>query len=195
MLAGLLPALMLQACDRRVSPAPDGSAAGSPTGSGTSAPGDMVPAAAPPPGITDGLGIDEGNRDPAPTPLAPGAEKGVEGARNELLAFARAIELRKFAQARAMLSPADRNTWSNAEFARIFVDLGKITVAVPDGTMEGAAGSSYFTAPVTITAIDKHGRPVRIEDEAVLRRVIDVDGATLAQLRWRFATLTLDWKH
>ena len=77
----------------------------------------------------------------------------------------------------------------------MFADLGKITVAVPTGTMEGAAGSSYYTAPVTITATDKDGRPVRIEGEAVLRRVNDVPGATAAQLRWHFERLTLNWTY
>ena len=37
-------------------------------------------------------------------------------------------------------------------FAAMFADLRQITVAVPTGTMEGAAGSSYYSAPVTIKA-------------------------------------------
>ena len=61
--------------------------------------------------------------------------------------------------------------------------------------MEGAAGSSYYTAPVTVTSSDKDGRPVRIEGEAVLRRVNDVPGATPAQLRWHMDKVTLDWTH
>lgn len=139
---------------------------------------------------------------PAPTPsptatptLTPEAERGVKGARNVLLAFARAIELRRFREAWAMLSEADRGKWPEPEFARMFVNLGKITVAVPNGTMEGAAGSSYYEASVTITANDKDGRPVRIEGKAVLRRVNDVDGASPEQLRWHFESLSLDWTH
>lgn len=57
------------------------------------------------------------------------------------------------------------------------------------------AGSVYYTAPVAISGSDSDGRPVRIEGEAVLRRVNDVDGATPAQLRWHFDTLNLDWTH
>lgn len=135
--------------------------------------------------------------DPALTPprLTPEDERGVKGARNVLLSFARAIELGEYGQAWALLSPGDREKWGKAEFAGLFADLGETTVAIPDGTMEGACGSSYYTSPVTITASGKAGRPVRIQGEAVLRRVNDVDGATPAQLRWHFDRLTLDLTH
>ena len=126
--------------------------------------------------------------------LTPEAERGETGARDILLDFARAIELRRFDQAWALLSPTDRRKWSRSEFRTMFADLRTPTVAVPTGTLEGAAGSSYYTAPVTITANDGDGRPVRIEGEAVLRRV-NVDGATSAQRRWRFESLKLDWTH
>ena len=134
---------------------------------------------------------------PGMTPpiLTQQAKRGVEGARNVLLSFARAIEQQRFNQARSMLSPADQQKWSKAEFAANFAGLEDITVALPTGTTDGAAGSIYYTAPVTITATDKDGRPIRMEGEAVLRRVNDVDGATPAQLRWHFGTLTLDWTH
>ncbi|UUR07556.1 hypothetical protein [Sphingomonas glaciei] len=133
--------------------------------------------------------------DLSPPPLTDAAERGEKGARNILLSFARAIELKRLDTAYALLSPGDRQRWSRAQFAAIFKDLGKITVAVPTGTTEGAAGSLYYTAPITITSTDKDGRPVRIEGEAVLRRVNDVDSATPAQLRWHFDHLTLDWTH
>lgn len=144
---------------------------------------------------------------PAPTPaavptpqtsaptLTPDAERGETGARDVLLDFARAVELGRFDQARALLSPADRRKWSRPAFRALFADLDRPTVSVPTGVMEGAAGSSYYTAPVTITGTDRAGRPVRIEGEAVLRRVNDVDGATADQRRWHFQSLTLDWAH
>ena len=197
--AGLLPALMLYACDRAVAPPEPGSTvaatetAAEPA-AGTPSDAPSTPSE-PPAGYTDGSGVNEGYPDLSPTPLAPGAEKTEKGARNVLLSFARAIELKEFDQAWAMLSPGDRQKWSKADFTKLFADLGKITVAVPTGTMEGAAGSSYYTAPVTITANDADGRPVRIEGDAVLRRVNDVDGATPAQLRWHFDRVTLDWTH
>lgn len=127
--------------------------------------------------------------------LTPEAERGETGARDVLVDFARAIERKNFDAAWALLSPADQRKWSKAAFAATFADLGEITVAVPTGTMEGAAGSSYYTAPVTITSADKSGRPVRFDGEAVIRRVNDVDGATAAQRRWHFESLKLDWTH
>ncbi len=131
----------------------------------------------------------------APPTLTPEAERGVEGARNVLLTFARAIERREFGQAWSLLSAADKQKWSREEFATLFVDLPRVSVAAPDGTMEGAAGSSFYTAPIAIIGNDREGRPVRIEGEAVLRRVNDVEGATPAQLRWHFERLTLNWTH
>ncbi|QIK96737.1 hypothetical protein G7076_10080 [Sphingomonas sp. HDW15A] len=138
---------------------------------------------------------DTAGPDLAPPNLTPEAERGEKSARNVLLSFARAIELKEFNQAWALLSPADKARWSQVVFAKIFADLGKISVAVPAGTMEGAAGSTYYSAPIIITANDMDGRPVRIEGEAMLRRVNDVPGATPEQLHWHFETLKLDWTH
>ena len=123
------------------------------------------------------------------------AERGETGARNVLLSFARAIELREFDQAWAMLDEADQARWSKSEWRKLFADLGEITVAVPGGTMEGAAGSSYYTSQATITADDENGRPVRYEGPIVLRRVNDVPGASAEQLRWHIDSVKLDWTH
>lgn len=128
-------------------------------------------------------------------PLTAEAERGEKGARNLLIGFARAIELGRYGDAWSMLGDADRKRWSQADFARMFADLPSRSVAVPEGVMEGAAGSLYYTAPVVITGSDRDGRPVRFEGEAVLRRVNDVDGASAEQLRWHFERLTLDWTH
>ena len=138
--------------------------------------------------------------DAAPAPavtsdLTPEAERGMEGARNMLLSFARAIEGKDYGQAWTLLSPGDRQRWSKAGFAAMFAGWREVSVAIADGETEGAAGSLYYTAPVTITGRDRDGRPVRFEGQAVLRRVNDVDGATAAQLRWHFDRLTLDWTH
>ena len=183
-------AIMVAACQQASEQAPQ------PEPANGAAPAEQ-PAALPPPATEPAAAnaVDDGKPDLTPPKLIPEAERGEKGARNLLLSFARAIELKEFSQAWSLLSPADKAKWNKADFAKMFADLGKITVAVPTGTMEGAAGSSYYTAPVAITASDKQGRPVRIEGEAVLRRVNDVPGATEAQLRWHFERLTLDWTH
>ncbi|MBS0482978.1 MAG: hypothetical protein JSR96_12710 [Proteobacteria bacterium] len=64
--------------------------------------------------------------------------------------------------------------------------LGQPDLEIGKGRSEGAAGSSFYTAPVTL--IDG-GR--RIKGEVVLRRVNDVDGATPEQLRWHIESTTL----
>ena len=159
-------------------------------------PGDTAPPPpppSPPDGSADGENDGYPNLDPAP--LTPEAERGETGARNVLLSFARAIELREFDQAWAMLDEADQAKWSKSEWRKLFADLGEITVAVPGGTMEGAAGSSYYTSQATITADDENGRPVRYEGPIVLRRVNDVPGASAEQLRWHIDSVKLDWTH
>lgn len=139
--------------------------------------------------------VDNGAPDLTAPALTLEAERGEKGARNVLLSFGRAIELKEYGQAWAMLSPADRQKWHREAFAAIFADLAKVTVVIPDGIIEGAAGSSYYTVPIAVTGNDEGGRPVRLEGNAVLRRVNDVDGATPAQRRWHFESFTLDATH
>lgn len=186
--AALALALILSGCGQTESPANDQQTADPSTETEPS--GDALPS-------PDGTSTDpataasEPTSDLMPAELTPEAERGEKGARNLLLSFGRAIELGKFDQAWAMLSPADQKKWSKADFAALVADMSKITVSLPDGTIEGAAGSLYYSAPVTITGESKDGHPLRIEGKAVLRRVNDVDGATPKQLRWHFETLTL----
>ena len=157
-------------------------------------PGDPSPPP-PEPLSTDNAVDNDGQPDLTPAPLKPELERTETGARNVLLSFARAIELREFDQAWAMLSDGDKAKWSKADWRKMFADLGEITVAVPGGTMEGAAGSSYYTSQATITAQDKDGRPIRYEGPIVLKRVNDVPGATPEQLRWHIDSVKLDWTH
>lgn len=194
--AALAPALILYACDRAVMPADD--TATSPalqTVDAVGTLGEDLPPSPPPPADGSSDEANDGYPKLTPPALAPEAERGAKGARNILLSFARAIELQEYDQAWAMLGPGDREKWSKAEFARMFAELGKPTVAIPDGEMEGAAGTSYYRAPLIITATGDDGQPVRLKGEAVLRRANDVAGATSAQLRWRFDRLKLDWTH
>ncbi len=130
-----------------------------------------------------------------PPTLTPEAERSETGARSVLLTWTRAIELEEFDQAWDLLPDSAQAKWGRTEFAALFKGLQDITVAAPDGTIEGAAGSSYYTAPLTITANDEDRRPVRYEGEVVLRRVNDVPGASEVQLRWHIEQLSLDWTH
>ncbi|MBX7483977.1 hypothetical protein [Qipengyuania qiaonensis] len=187
---GALAVLVLSACNQS-DPAGDEPTVADLEGQ----PGEIAPPVAPPPpdGSVDGENDGYPNLDPAP--LTPEAERGETGARNVLLSFARAIELREFDQAWGMLDEGDQAKWSKAEWRALFAGLGEITVAVPSGTMEGAAGSSYYTSQATITANDKEGRPVRYEGPVVLRRVNDVPGASAEQLRWHIDSVQFDSTH
>lgn len=157
-----------------------------------------MPAPPPPPPAAGELadnGVNDGSPDLTPPSLSPAAEKTEKGARNIATSFARAIELKEFDQAWAMLDDASKRKWSKTQWAGHFSDLKDTSVVVAPGRMEGAAGSSYYTVPLDITATDTSGRPVRYDGEMILKRVNDVPGATAEQLRWHMNSLSLDWTH
>lgn len=112
--------------------------------------------------------------------LVSETESGETGARDVLLSFARAIELEEFDRAYTMLGDAAPRGMTRAGFADMFDGFGAITVAVPGGRMEGAAGSLYYEVPTTITGSEGQ----RLTGTTILRRVNDVPGATPEQLRW-----------
>lgn len=120
---------------------------------------------------------------PAPI-LAPSASRNPG---EVLIRWAKAVSLRDWASARAYWGDngaASRLT--EQEFAARWDGLKHPDVELGSGEQEGAAGSSFYTAPVTI--IDGQRR---ITGEVVLRRVNDVDGASAEQLRWHIESSTL----
>lgn len=66
-----------------------------------------------------------------------------------------------------------------------------LAVMLGSGQQEGAAGSSYYEAPVTVSGTGANGVPLRLAGTVTLRRVNDVPGATPAQLRWHIVELAL----
>lgn len=91
-----------------------------------------------------------------------------------------AIERRDWAATRALWGHGGADSGVSAPvFAAQWGRLRRPRVTVGRGQQEGAAGSLFYTAPVTI--IDGARR---IAGELTLRRVNDVDGATAEQLRW-----------
>lgn len=174
-----------------------------PAGNGTEVtggvPGDMAQLPTPTPTMVMPVDttdrINDGYPDFTPTPLPPEVERTEKGARNVLLSWARAVEAREFDQAWELMSQGDHAKWSKAEWTRMFIDLAAISMAVPEGRMDGAAGTTYYTSDATITAKEKDGRPVRYTGEVTLTRVNDVPGATPEQLHWKIQSVTLDWDH
>lgn len=64
-------------------------------------------------------------------------------------------------------------------------------VTFGEGQQEGAAGSLYFTAPVTVMLDDANGKRIPIRGTLIASRVNHVDGASAEQLSWRI--VSLDW--
>lgn len=79
-----------------------------------------------------------------------------------------------------------RSGLNGAQFAAQWGTLARPVVVIGQGSQEGAAGSLYYTAPVTIADGAR-----RISGEVVFRRVNDVDGASPEQLRWHIESTTL----
>lgn len=102
-------------------------------------------------------------------------------------AFASAIEARDWKAVRAFWGDhGARSGMDEAAFAAKWSDLMAPQVTIGPGQQEGAAGSLFYTAPVTI--ID--GKRA-IRGNVVIRRVNGVDGATPEQLRWHIESTTL----
>ena len=119
--------------------------------------------------------------------LVPAAEKGVKGARNVLLEWARALERRDFARADAQWGMGADQAGSAAQF----VSFKSLTVALGEGAIEGGAGSLYYEVPVTVTGPGADGTAQKFAGSVTVRRVNDVDGASAEQLRWHLAGLNL----
>jgi membrane-bound inhibitor of C-type lysozyme len=85
---------------------------------------------------------------------------------------------------------AARLTTSGATWDFSAYQVWRAEVGAP-GAPQGAAGSSFVEAPVTVHGRLKAGGPGRASGRVVLRRVNDAPGATPAQLRWRIDRMEL----
>lgn len=124
--------------------------------------------------------------------LTKEAERSETGARSVLIGWARALEDRQWE--RAWCQFADNGGASGQifrEFERDWSAKGRITVAVPTGKMEGAAGSSYYTAPARVSIQSDGGKESILMGNVILRRVNDVPGASEEQLRWHIESARL----
>lgn len=124
--------------------------------------------------------------------LVPEAAKGEKGARHVLLEWGAALERKDFARAYAQYGDEGaKSGMSEREFAFSYAKYATITVAMPTGRLEGAAGSLYYTAPTTISGKLKNGEAYRLEGPVVLRRTHDVPGASAQSLRWHIESADL----
>ena len=139
---------------------------------------------------------------PTPTPSSSptsGASSGDVGARDPEAAVAvirdyyAAIDQQDYR--RAYRHWGDEGKASNQSF-KGFADGFKHTASTSveigkPGLIEGAAGSSFITIPVTVAAVSDRGARQRFTGSYVLRHVNDVLGSTLAQRRWHIASASL----
>ena len=125
---------------------------------------------------------------------APGsqADRGEEGARNLLNAWANALDNRDFARAWTMWGEGGkRSGMSQTAYAAQFAEYRSIVVGFGEGRVEGGAGSLYYEVPVEFTGVRADGTPVKRSGTIVVRRVNDVPGATPEQLHWHIERTTL----
>lgn len=104
-----------------------------------------------------------------------------------LLSWAKAISLKDWATAYGYWGDRGARSGQTLEqFTAAWSKLKQPDLEIGKGEQEGAAGSLFYTVPVTIVDGTR-----RIPGEVVLRRVNDVDGATAEQLRWHIESTTL----
>lgn len=184
-----LAALALAGCSRMADPAPQQTATSVLDRSPSAADLAAASAAA---GLSDegDLGGDPGAGATAPAlPASAGPPPSFtqRDPAKVLAAWAAAVTARDWGTVRAFWGDAGaRSGLPERAFARQWGTLVAPQVSVGPGDQEGAAGSIYYTAPVTITDGKR-----RIDGEVVLRRVNDVDGASPEQLRWHIESSTL----
>lgn len=107
--------------------------------------------------------------------------------RRVVVAWASAMSLRDWPTAyRYWGDRGTRSGQTEAEFAAQWAGVADPQFDIGEGQSEGAAGSLFYTAPITLIDGTR-----RVEGEIVLRRVNDVPGATAEQLRWHIDRLDL----
>jgi hypothetical protein len=131
----------------------------------------------------------------APPPSASPAATPPTASRDPqavLEAWRHALETHDYAGARAVWGDFGKaSKQSPATFAAAWDKYRIIDMTIGKGEQEGAAGSSYYEAPVTVTGLRRDGKPYNLSGTVTLRRVNDIDGATPEQLRWHIESSTL----
>jgi hypothetical protein len=126
-----------------------------------------------------------------PEPKGPIDPKSAEAAGQVVQHYGALIEQGRWSESWKLWSDAgaaktfDRN-WHDD--SHVHLEIGK------PGDMEGAAGSSYVTVPVTFYGKTIAGGDFRKKGAVTLRRVNDVPGSTEAQRRWHIERIELGAK-
>lgn len=119
---------------------------------------------------------------PAPEPPSTSRDPG-----QVVVAWAKAMTLKQWGAAyRYWGDEGARSGLTLLQFTEKWGKLNNPEFELHPGQTEGAAGSSYYTAPIVLIDGKRH-----VRGEIVLRRVNDVPGATPEQLRWHIESLTV----
>jgi hypothetical protein len=103
-----------------------------------------------------------------------------------------ALEGHDWAAARSVFGDFGAQSGQSPEaFAAAWDKYKIVDVTVGTGEQEGAAGSSFYEVPVTITGLTRADKPYHLAGRLTLRRVNDVEGAAPEQLRWHIERSTL----
>lgn len=185
-------AINVAGCDRRADPAPQASATPLDSAEMTPPPWIVAPSDLPRENTAPDAASKPGpapvpSATPAPNPAYAAALNARRDPGRVLAAWATAVEARDWASARAFWGDHGQASGLDPKaFALRWGHLVQPRVTVDPGMSEGAAGSVYYTAPVTIIDGSR-----RLTGVVVLRRVNDVPGASAEQLRWHIESTTL----
>jgi hypothetical protein len=125
----------------------------------------------------------------AETPLPDATERDP---RTVLIWWAKALSSRDWTSARRVWGNFGAASGLSAqEFAARWEPYRTLEIEIGEGEQEGAAGSLFYEAPVTITGETQDGASYSLAGTVILRRVNDVEGATPEQLRWHIEQSTL----
>jgi hypothetical protein len=129
----------------------------------------------------------------AASPAQPAAEKTPEAARATVERYYAAIDAGRYRNAYRLWASDGRASGKTARgFAAGFARTRHVRVAAgPPTSGEGATGSVFVTVSVRVFATLTDGTRQRFAGNYVLRRVNDVQGATLEQRRWHIASARL----
>ena len=185
MVAGAL--LVLTGCQQHKSTPVPARGSGAALAPSAAAPA-LTPGSAP---LSHPLAAATGVPAPEATEAAPAPVRGDPRSPDQVLRdWGVAIERRDWGAVRALWGHGGADSGVGARhFAAQWDRLHHPVVSVGQGAQEGAAGSLYYTAPVTI--IDGARR---ITGTVTIRRANDAPGATPEQLRWHAdATTRAPW--
>jgi hypothetical protein len=107
--------------------------------------------------------------------------------RRVLVAWAKAVSLKQWDEAYGYWGDQGKGSGLTLEqFRQQWGKLAQPELELREGKAEGAAGSLFYTAPVTLVDGAR-----RLEGEVVLRKANNVPGTTPEQLRWHIESTTL----